>query len=75
MARSRAAKRFLRTMVLGILALATLIWAAVDQFGVSTDTLLELALGALLMVGFAIVAAALFVALWVGLRRLLRRRD
>ncbi|WP_116365041.1 hypothetical protein [Parahaliea mediterranea] len=75
MAKTRAAKRFLRTMVLGILALATLVWTAVDQFGVSTDTLLQLALGALLMVGFSIAAAALFAAVWIGLRRLLRRRD
>ncbi|TXS95629.1 hypothetical protein FV139_07050 [Parahaliea maris] len=75
MAASRAAKRFRRTMVLGVLALATLVWAAIDQFGVPVDTVVELALGSALMVVIAIVGAGLFVALWIGLRRLLRRRD
>ncbi|MFV0278498.1 MAG: hypothetical protein ACK5HY_15120 [Parahaliea sp.] len=70
---SRATRRFGRTIALGILSLATLVWVAVDQFGVATDTLLELALGSALLVVCAIVAAALCVGLWVGLRRLLRR--
>lgn len=75
MASTRAAKRFRRTMVLGLLALATLVWAAIDQFGVPVDTVLELALGSALMVVTAIVGAGLFAALWIGLRRLFRRRD
>ena len=68
---SRARKRYYRTIVLGVLALATLLWAAVDQFGLSWEEMAELFLATLLVVGGVIVLAALVALLWVGLRRLL----
>jgi hypothetical protein len=74
MVASKATRRFRRTMVLGILCLAVLLWAAIDQFGVDPDEVMELALGSALAVLLVIIAAALFVALWLGLRRLLRRQ-
>ncbi len=70
MAASRAVRRFRRTIVLGIACLATLVWAAVDQFGVDPKTLFELALGTVLGVLLIIVLAAVFVAVIQGLRRL-----
>ncbi|MBN7798863.1 hypothetical protein [Parahaliea mediterranea] len=73
MAASRATRRFRRSMVLGIACLAVLLWAAVDQFGVAPETVAELALGSAVGALVVIAAAALAVALWVGLRRLARR--
>jgi len=66
-------RRFRRTIALGILALATLVWTAVDQFGVSSDTMLQLAVGSVLIVAVVIVAAGVVVALWQLLQRLIRR--
>lgn len=74
MASSRANRRFLRTMVLGILCLVALVWVAVEQFGIPMETLGELALGSAVGALLVILAAALFVALWAGLRRLFRQR-
>lgn len=73
MAASRATRRFRRSMVLGIVCLAVLLWAAVDQFGVAPETVADLAIGSALGALLVIVAAALAVALWIGLRRLARR--
>jgi hypothetical protein len=70
---SRAGRRYWRTTILGVLALATLIWAAVDQFGVSRQELQELMLGTVLATLLVIVAAAVAVLAWVGLRKLFRR--
>ncbi len=53
--------------------MACLVWAAVDQFGLSWSDIGDLFLGTLLALGLVILAAALSVGLWIGLRRLLRR--
>jgi membrane protein DedA with SNARE-associated domain len=74
MAASKSTRRFRRSRVLGILCLAILLWTAVDQFGVAPETVAELALGSAIGVLLVILAAGVFVALWLGLRRLLRRR-
>ncbi len=68
---SKARKRYYRTIVLGVLALATLLWAAVDQFGLSYEEMAELFIATLLVVGGVIVLAALVALVWVGLRRVL----
>ncbi len=70
---SRAGRRYWRTVILGILALGTLIWVAVDQFDVPIEEVRQLALGTVLVVLLVIVLAALCAALWVTLRRLLHR--
>ena len=76
MAMSRANRRFYRTMVLGLVALALLIWTAIDQFGLSRAEMTDLLIGTLLAVAFTITCAALIAAVWVGLRRLFRgKRD
>ena len=70
---NRAGRRYYRTTVLAVIAMSTLIWAAMDQFGISRQEMTELFLGAVLVVALVIVCAALAVLLWLGLRKLLRR--
>ncbi len=53
--------------------MACLVWAAVDQFGVTWAEILDLFLATLLVLGLVIISAALAVGVWVGLRRLVRR--
>jgi len=72
---SKSRRRFYRTTVLGVLAMAALVWAAVDQFGITRQEIGELFLGVVLVVGLVIAAAALMVLLWVGLRRLFTGGD
>ena len=67
---SKAQRRYIRTIVLGVMAMAALIWAAVDQFGISWEEIGELFLGTVIAVALVIAAAAIVVALWLGLRRL-----
>ncbi len=70
---NRSNKRYYRTILLGVLAMAALVWVAVRQFGISRAEVSELLLGTLLAIGIVIVLAGLAVALWMGLRKLLGR--
>jgi hypothetical protein len=70
---SRAGRRYWRTLILGILALGTLVWVAVDQFDVPREEIRQLALGTVLAVLLVIGLAAIVAALWVALRRLFHR--
>lgn len=70
---SRATRRYYRTLFLSIAAMGALVWVAVDEFELSRDEVLELFLGAVLVVGTIIVTAAAVTALWLLARRLLRR--
>lgn len=70
---NRQGRRFLRTILIGTFALAALVWIAVDQFGVSSEEMLELLLATGIVVLLVILASAGVAALWIGLRRLLRR--
>ena len=54
--------------------MAALLWAAVDQFGISTEEIGRLLLATLAVVGLVIAAAAVCVGLWIGLRHLLRKK-
>ncbi|MDX1732850.1 MAG: hypothetical protein R3228_00720 [Halioglobus sp.] len=67
--------RYYRTIFLGVAAMATLVWAAVDQFGLSWQDMYELFLFTLSVVGVVIVVAALTAAAWVALRHLASRGD
>jgi len=71
---SRSARRYVRTVLIGTLSLAALVWMAVDQFGLSREVMLELLLVTGLVVLLVIALAATAALLWVGLRRLLRGR-
>ncbi|MEM1111758.1 MAG: hypothetical protein AAGI11_07610 [Pseudomonadota bacterium] len=69
-----ARRRYLRTIFLGIAAMGTLVWAAVDQFDIPVEEMLDLFLTSAAVMGLVIVAAGLSVALWVGLRQLFKGR-
>lgn len=71
---NKADRRFYRTLVLGFAALGALIWAAIDQFGISLEAMTSLLLGTLIVALSTIVLAGLCVALWIGLRKLLGQR-
>ncbi len=69
---SRGSRRYYRTIALGVAAMAALIWAAMDQFGISSDEIKELLLATVLVVLAIILLAAVFAAIWIGIRRFLR---
>ena len=71
---SKARRRYLRTTLLGIAAMGTLIWAAIDQFGIPVADMVDLLMTTLLAVGIVIGIAAIGVSVWLGLRYLLRKR-
>ena len=72
---SRAARRYYRTLLLGLAALGAMLWVAIDQFGIPHRDMLELLAGTLLATGAVILGAAAVVLVWMALRRLWRRRD
>ncbi len=72
---SRASRRYYRTIVLALLAMASLVWVAMDQFGITQREMTELFVGTVLIAVLVIICAAVVVLLWVGLRKLLRRDE
>lgn len=62
-------------MLLGIAMLGVLLWGAVSQFDIPRDQVLESLLATLMAFGVVIVLAALAVAVYVGLRRLISRHE
>ena len=72
---SSATRRYYRTIVLAVLAMAALIWVAMDQFGISRKEMTELFLGTLVAALVIILCAGAITLLWVGLRKLLRRDE
>jgi hypothetical protein len=72
---SRASRRYYRTIVLALLAMASLVWVAMDQFGITQREMTELFVGTVLIVVLVIICAAVLTLLWVGLRKLLRRDE
>jgi hypothetical protein len=55
--------------------MASLIWVAMDQFGITQREMTGLFVGTLLIAALVICCAAIVVLLWVGLRKLLRRGE
>lgn len=70
---TKASRRYYRTIVLGVAAMGVLLWSATDQFGIPWEHMLELFLATLLVMVVVIIAAAVCVSLWKGLRKLLHR--
>lgn len=66
-------RRYYRTIILGIAAMALLVYTAVDQFGISWREMATLFGSIVLGVTGLILLAGLFAGLWIGLRRLMRR--
>jgi hypothetical protein len=60
---SKANRRFIRTVILGVLAMSSLIWVAIDQFELSLEEMLTLlyatAIGAGVIIGFAAIVVTL----------------
>ena len=54
---SKAQRRYVRTIILGVLAMAALVWAAVEQFGIPLREIGELFLATVIGVGLVIGAA------------------
>ena len=71
----KSSRKYYRTIILGVAAMAALVWAAVDQFGIPWEDMLDLMLVTLAVISIVIVAAAVAFALWLGLSRLLRKDD
>jgi hypothetical protein len=71
---SKANRRYLRTIILGVLAMGGLIWTAMDLFDIPFEVMRELLLATALGAVLVIVAAGLAVALLAGLRKWLSRK-
>lgn len=68
----KSARNYIRTIVIGTLSLAALVWLAVWRFRVDWAELLELLAVTGLLVVLVISVAASAALVWVGLRKLLR---
>ncbi|MEH6517684.1 MAG: hypothetical protein V7742_13435 [Halioglobus sp.] len=69
---SKANRKYWRTTILGLLAMGTLIWTAVDQFDIPIEEMKALFYTTVMVIVAIILLAALIAALWIGLRYLLR---
>jgi hypothetical protein len=72
---SKSNRRFYRTIMLGLAALGVLIWAATEQFGISTQEISALLVGTLWVAAGTIGLAALCVLVWIALRKLVTKND
>ena len=72
---TRADRKFYRTIVLGLVALGVLVWAAMDRFGVSRGEVVDIFVGTLLVVSVTIFTAALCAVCWIATRQWYRRSD
>ena len=70
---NKANRRYLRTIILGVLAMGGLIWSAMDQFGISSQEMLDLFLATAIGAGGIILAAGIMVVLLAVLRKLAQR--
>ena len=71
---SKQSRRFIRSILLGCSALALLIWVAMDQFDIPSQTMLQLALITALVMLTIIVLAAVLAICWIALRKWHRSR-
>jgi len=73
---TKAGRRYIRTLLLAVMAMAALLWAAVDLFDIPPEEIMTLFLATAVGAAGIIAAAALVVFLWIGLRKLIaRNRD
>jgi hypothetical protein len=70
---SKRKRRYVRTIILGVLAMGALVWGAVDTFEVPLEQLWALFLQTLAVLAVLMLAAAIAATLWTLLRRLLKR--
>jgi hypothetical protein len=62
--------RYNRRIIIGVLALGSMMWFATDQFGVPGENMAWFLAYTLAAVLCIILLAALVVGLWIGLRKL-----
>ncbi|MEP5569632.1 MAG: hypothetical protein ABJN62_17450 [Halioglobus sp.] len=67
----KASRKYYRTLLLGVAAMAALVWSAVDQFGIPWEEMLDLLLVTVAVIAVVIALSAVSVGLWLGLRKLL----
>jgi hypothetical protein len=72
---SRASRKYYRTILLGIAAMAALVWSAVAQFDIAWQEMLQLFMITVAVLLLVILAAAVTVGGWALLKRLLGSRD
>lgn len=71
---TKANRKHLRTLILGVLAMGGLVWTAMDQFDIPREVMLDLFLATAVGAGLVILAAGLAAVLLIGLRKWLSRR-
>ena len=67
---SKANRRYIRTVILAVLAMGSLVWVAIDQFGISPQEMLSLFFVTAIGVGAIIVLAAVGVTVLNVVRKL-----
>jgi hypothetical protein len=70
---SKRKRRYVRTIILGVLAMGALVWGAVDTFEVPPEQLWVLFLQTLAVLAVLMLAAAAVAVLWSLLRQLSKR--
>lgn len=70
---SKRRRRYVRTIILGVLAMGALVWGAVDTFEVPLEQLWALFLQTIAVLAVLMLAAAAVAALWSLLRQLSKR--
>jgi Ca2+/Na+ antiporter len=70
---SKANARYHRTILLGTLAMASLVWVAVDQFAIPWEDMAWLMVYTLVVVFGIIAFAGVAVGLWLVIRKLFGR--
>jgi hypothetical protein len=71
---SKANARYRRSIFISIVSLGSLIWVATDQFDIPRETVGWMLVYTFIAVLGIIAFAAVCVAMWLGLRKLLARR-
>jgi membrane protein DedA with SNARE-associated domain len=72
---SKAKARYRRSIIIWILALASMVWVAVDQFDIPPEDMAWLLVYTVVVVAAIILCAAVAVAVLVGLKKLLGKTD
>jgi hypothetical protein len=70
---SKANRRYIRTVILAVLAMSSLVWVAIDQFEISIEEMLSLFYVTAIGVGVIIVFAAVGVTLLNVVRKLINQ--
>ena len=73
MNKAKAARRYYRSIIISVVALAALVWVAVDQFDIAREEILELFVASLLALLLVVAGAGAAAFLWILLRKFFRR--